>query len=50
MKARTGVLIFTGTNEACKEMKLALNDDKIVVSIGKPLETLLESLISEKLN
>jgi hypothetical protein len=43
-------LIFTGTIEACKEMKQALNDDKIVISRGKPLEQLLNSLIEEKLN
>jgi hypothetical protein len=43
-------LIFTGTIEACKEIKNALNDDKIVIPRGKPLEQLLNSLIEEKLN
>ncbi len=40
-----GRLVFLGSPESCKEMKSALNDDKIVVCRGKELEKLLNELM-----
>ncbi len=45
-ESKYGRLVFLGSPEACKEMKAALNDDKIIISRGKPLETLLNSLMT----
>jgi hypothetical protein len=44
-----GRLYFIGTPEACKEIKAALpGEDKIIISRGKQLETLLKKLMGEK--
>lgn len=45
-ESKYGRLVFVGSPEACKEMKAVLNDDKIIVSRGRQLETLLNSLMT----
>lgn len=45
---RYGRLFFIGSPDACREVRNALKDDKIVITRGKELETLLQSLINEE--
>lgn len=46
-ETKHGQLVFTGSPDACREMRNALNDDEIVVSRGKQLENLLTELMTE---
>lgn len=42
-----GRLFFVRSSEAVKEMKAALQNDKIIISRGKQLESLLNELMGE---
>jgi hypothetical protein len=46
-ESKYGRMFFVGSSEACQEMRTTLQDDKIVISRGKQLESLLKGLMGE---